>query len=280
MYSPGVEAREMRVAVLAAVLVLSLIGPQGAQAQVYRHETPPPAVTAASASWQAAGEPIFHAGNVYYPAGATVFFDGRIMVRTGAYEGVPLYADVTLEPFSIVYVPIGGALMRPYERRRNGELAGTVGSRTPSFPIERDAEAAASADDFSVLYPRIAGLMPASRPRVAPAQREGNGTQRARVEETFEAAGAVMIAPRAMAPGRITYGNGMLEPANAANGLWIAFQDARWFSAGTAVVFDAARFEAAGSYNGFPVYRERGGAANRIYVTTVKNGPVAPFERR
>ena len=30
--------------------------------------------------------------------------------------------------------------MRPYERRREGELAGTVGSRPPSFPIQRDGD--------------------------------------------------------------------------------------------------------------------------------------------
>lgn len=270
----------MRRVVLATMFLFALVSPRSSSAQVYRTETPVPSTTAAGASWQAAGEPIFHAGNFYYPAGATVFFDGKIMVRTGAYEGVPLYADVTLEPFSIVYVPVGGALMQPYERRRDGELAGTVGSRTPSFPIVRDAEASAAGDDFASLYPRIAGLAPSSRPRVAPSRRDDDAARSARVEESFEPVGAVMIAPRAMAPGRITYGNGMLEPSTAMNGVWIAFQDARWFSAGTAVVFDAARFESAGSYNGFPVYRERGGSANRIYVTTVTNGPVAPFERR
>lgn len=266
--------------VVLALFMIAIVSPRPSAAQVYRTETPAPSTTAAGAAWQAAGEPIFHAGNVYYPAGATVFFDGKIMVRTGAYEGVPLYADVTLEPFSIVYVPVGGALMQPYERRRDGELAGTVGSRTPSFPIMRDAEASASGDDFTALYPRMAGLAPAPRTRIAPARRADDTARSARVEETFEPVGAVMIAPRAMAPGRITYGNGMLEPSTATNGVWIAFEDARWFSAGTAVVFDASRFEPAGSYKGFPVYRERGGAVNRIYVTTVTNGPVAPFERR
>lgn len=269
----------MRRVLLPAVLVALVVAPHIAAAQVYRHETPPPAVTAASAPWQSAGEPIFHAGNFYYPAGATVFFDGKIMVRTGAYEGVPLYADVTLEPFSIVFVPIGGTLMQPYERRREGELAGTIGSRTPSFPIERDAEANSSVDRFDSLYPRISGLMPPVGSR-ASARRDDTSPRRATADEAFEPVGAVMIAPRAMAPSRVNYGNGMLNPPTAENGLWISFENARWFSAGTAVVFEAGRFEPAGSYNGFPVYRERGGPAGRIYVTTVQHGPIAPFERR
>lgn len=270
----------MRRVVCAAVVLVTFNAARSADAQAYRHETPPPTVTAASAAWQASGEPIFHAGNFYYPAGSTVFFDGKVMVRTGSYEGVPLYADVTLEPFSIVYVPVAGSLMRPYERRRDGELAGTVGSRTPSFPIGRDAEADSSAwDAFGAMYPRIAGLTPPT-PRGAATRRDDSVARRPAMDETFEPVGAVMIAPRAMVPGRMNYGNGMLSQPSSENGLWISFQDVRWFAAGPAVRLDTTRFESAGSYNGFPVYRERGGSPNRIYVTTVQHGPVAPFERR
>ena len=101
---------------------------------------PYPATTAANAAWQLRGDPVFHAGAFYYPTGPTVFFDGNVMARTGTYEGVPLYEDATLSPFTIVYVPIGGNVVRPYERRREGELAGTVGSRPPSFPISATGE--------------------------------------------------------------------------------------------------------------------------------------------
>jgi hypothetical protein len=61
--------------------------------------------------------------------------------------------------------------------------------------------------------------------------------------------------------------------------MWIEFQDARWYSAGPAVPFNAARFEPAGDYRGFRVFRERGARDDRIYVTTAPNGPLAPFER-
>src|SRR5205823_5756894 len=108
-------------------------------------------VTAANASWQLAGQPIFYAGAFYYPTGPTVYFEGFVMVRTGVFEGVPLYADTTLEPFSVIYVPIGGNVMRPYEKPRTGPLTGTVGSRTPSFPIGRDGELSAAARTTGII---------------------------------------------------------------------------------------------------------------------------------
>ena len=61
-------------------------------------------------------ELIQFAGDLYYPAGAAVFFDGNTMVRSGHYNGVPLYTDTTLEPYSVVYVPLERGLMQPYER--------------------------------------------------------------------------------------------------------------------------------------------------------------------
>jgi hypothetical protein len=63
-----------------------------------------------------------------------VYFDGKLMTPVSEYQGVP--EDSTLSAFSLIYVPIGGNLMRPYERRRSGELAGTTGSRTPSWPVQ------------------------------------------------------------------------------------------------------------------------------------------------
>ena len=47
------------------------------------------------------------------------------MVRSGTYGNVPIYVRTTQEPGSIIYVPLAGGLMRPYERPRSGDLAGT-----------------------------------------------------------------------------------------------------------------------------------------------------------
>ena len=67
------------------------------------------------------------------------------MQRTGTFEGVPIYEDATQTPFTVVYVPIGGNVVRPYERRREGELAGSTGSRIPSFPVQTDGEVSVGA---------------------------------------------------------------------------------------------------------------------------------------
>ena len=270
----------MRASVTAVLLLSCLAVPQLGKAQVYRNETAPPTITAAAASWQLNGEPLFYAGNFYYPAGATVFFDGKIMTRTGSYDAVPLYSDVTLEPYSIVFVPVGGGRMRPYERRRDGELTGTVGSRTPSFPIGRDVELSADSDaEWMGRYdarPRIRGTsgdyVPTPRGRVI------DRVEQTRPEEPFVAAGAVMVSP----PGRDAARTPSLAlpQRSSTEGLWIEFDSARWFSAGRAVDHDASRFEPVGDYRGFPVYRERGGPVTRIYVTVTSDGPLAPYDRR
>ncbi len=159
----------MRAAVLGVFLFLSTLMPTIGTAQVYRSATPAPQVTAAGADWQAQREPIYFAGNTYYPTGPNVFFDQWVMSRTGTYKGVPLYMDSTLQPYSIIYVPIGGNLLRPYERRRDGELAGTVGNRMPSFPTTRDGEVSVSGATGTIgSAPSPAYTVPAPIPEAEP----------------------------------------------------------------------------------------------------------------
>jgi hypothetical protein len=255
---------------LLSVFIVGLAGlPQFGNAQVYQFETPPPAITAANSPWQPGGEPILHAGNYYYPAGPTVFFDGRVMVQVDTWFGVPLYEDSTLEPYSIVYLPIGGHQMRPYERRREGELAGTVGSRVPSFPVERHRQPAllAAADTMRVAPPSardrsdsLTGRLNADARTPAPSSQDN----------TFVAHGAVTISPR----------DQTLDDRRPYNGLWIEIDGVRWYSGGPAQIYDADRFERSADYRGFPVYRERSGPADRIFVTTTMGGLLAPFDRR
>ena len=276
----------MRPVVPTAFLFAAMAFPALGNAQVYRYETPSPAVNATRSAWQLAGEPLFHAGSYYYPAGATVFFDGKVMVRTGTYEGVPLYEDSTLEPYSIVYVPIGGAVMRPYERRREGQLAGTVGSRTPSFPIQRDVELSVLSGGLGLQTPAVDGLA-----RYVTAERDG--TQMVQIplsvwEQMLDelrglqsgAAAAPAPAAPAAAPADQPTGIESVPRPDSNAGIWIDFNGERWYTAGIAATYDAGRFEPAGSYRGFPVYRERGSTGSRIYVTIVQDGPIAPFERR
>src|SRR5580765_5001705 len=135
----------MRKSALGWALSMAVLIPNVGTAQVLMRPNSYPQVTAATASWQLRGDPVFHAGSSYYPVGPIVFFDGNVMNRTDTFEGVPIYEDATQTPFSVIYVPIGGNSVRPYERRREGEVAGTVASRPPSFPVQLSDNSAAVA---------------------------------------------------------------------------------------------------------------------------------------
>lgn len=117
---------------LAIAGLLVLVSTAGSRAQVVQTPTPPPTVSAASADWQANSEPIAVNGVIYTPTRQTRFFDREIMSQVAVYRSVPVYADVTQEPNSAVYVPVG-RLMRRYERGRAAEqppaeAAGTTGA--------------------------------------------------------------------------------------------------------------------------------------------------------
>ena len=112
----------MRPVLAGVALSVAVLVPNLGNAQVYLLPTPPPQVSAASEPWFYNGEPVFYEGDFYFPTGPTVYFDGNVMKRSGFYRGVPLYVDATLTPYSIVYVPTGGNVMRPYERKRAANL--------------------------------------------------------------------------------------------------------------------------------------------------------------
>jgi hypothetical protein len=123
-------------ALVAAVVLL----PKAGTAQVSPF-APPVEATAGSAAWQINGEPIVVQGLTYYPTRAFRLFDGQVMVQTGFFAGVPVYSDVTIQPFVEIYVPLGNGRMRVYERRPErdfGELvtAGTGGPSLPSSAVE------------------------------------------------------------------------------------------------------------------------------------------------
>jgi hypothetical protein len=128
---PAVFVDGLTMRRLCALLLFTLFAAPPSFPQVQSRPTDAPLVTADNESWYVNREPIQFAGDLYYLAGAAVFFNANTMVHSGHYNGVPLYADTTLEPYSIVYVPFERGLMQPYERPRQG----TVASRTPSFPV-------------------------------------------------------------------------------------------------------------------------------------------------
>lgn len=243
-------------------------------AQTTLHPTPPPLVTAENEVWYQKGDPVLYAGNIYYPAGARIHFNPNEMVRSGSHMGVPLYTLTTIEPYSIIYVPLPGGRMQPYERPRAGDIAGTVGSTTPTFPVQ------ASFGPFAgtLTVPPI--LQAAGAPMVRsagereemPAERPapGSGT----TSEAVGTSGRVALPP-AERPVPVP------RRFKAANGIFVEFDNARWFSSGVPVPFDATRFRRIGELRGFPVYAARRDASSTIYIQIAEGlEVVAPYSRR
>jgi hypothetical protein len=263
----------MRPQVLSGFLFIALVLPSLGNAQITYRPTPPPQITAANATWQINGEPIFVAGSYYLPAGPTVFFDGKLMQRIGEYRTVPVYVDTTMEAFSVVFIPIGGAVMKPYERRRAGVLAGTTGSSTPSWPVQVSADIARTDGGVGLNVGEPLMLADAQRPV---------GTSGDVIVNCGCPSGTTGAAGAAAAPAPPVERTAVETVARPTSntGISIEFQGARWVSDGPAVSYFPERFAPVGDYRGFPVYRDKSGSADTIYVTSVANGPLAPYSRR
>jgi hypothetical protein len=253
---------------LTCVVALSALLSAPAHSQIALRPAPAPEITADDAAWYLSREPIVLDGHPYFPTGPVIHFMPHEMARTGWIEGVPLYVRTTREPRSIVYVPLAGGLMRPYERRRDGDLAGTTGSTVPSFPV---------------VLPAAERLDP--DPRRAPAPPTGHpvstigfvrGETSTAVDRTAATAAA---APAALPPPEP-----VLRTARAAVGLNAVFVDhdgSRWFASGKVVPFDSRRFQPAGDYHGFTVFAEAG-RPDTIYIPVVDGPPglMTPYRAR
>ena len=266
---------------LAAALLLI---PHLSAAQGLYQPTPAPLVTAENTTWFQAGEPIDWNGDIYYPAGAAQGFNGYQMVRSGSYRGIPLYIDSTIEPYSIVFVPMAGGRMQPYERRRTGNLAGTTGSRAPSLPTQIATEMIGTSGVAQAPAPPTLGpsyeVISTSMPVPEPAGMTGRIPATAATPATVVAPAqpqAVGTSGRTEAPERPRPVTTVIPPTGA-NTIWIAFDGRRWYAAGKAIEYDASVLEEIGTYDGFTVYR-RNGDPSVIYVPSVP-GMLSPYKRR
>jgi hypothetical protein len=275
----------MRAFVFGAFSTMAVLLPTTGNAQAFQFRTPPPRVTAAAADWQINSDPMMVAGLVYHPTRSFRFFDGQVMVQIGVTDGVPVYADTTLEPYSIVYVPVSRDRVREYERRRDGELAGTTGSRLPSFPGQSPSDqalrlAAAGAmgatGTAGALEPSLAGSPLITTPRWNAAA-AAVGTSGGVDDRAVSVVGTGGAADRGLA--RRTLVETIPRPSGA-NGVWLEFNGARWYADGPATTFSPDRFVPAGQYRGFPVYREKSAENDVIWIEVVKDGPLAPYVRR
>lgn len=271
----------MRPFVLGWFLTVAVLFPKTGSAQIHQFRTAPPEVTAAAAAWQIDSQPLLVGGVVYYPTRGFRFFDGQVMSQIGTFEGVPVYVDTTLEAYSVVYVPIGRNRLREYERRRDRELAGTTGSRAPSFPVQSPSVQALRDRPVGAIG-ATGAIEPATgltivRPAVEPAPALAVAGTTGGIDA--RAASAIGTAGRADR-GRAT--RTLVEPTprpSGVNGIWIEFNGDRWYADGPATSFSPDRFEPVGEYRGYPVYRDKTGG-NEIWVSSVKDGPLAPYGQR
>lgn len=267
----------MRARALPCVFVLLLCS--AAEAQMTWQPTQPPLVTADNETWYRTGAAIEWNGDVFLPAGAPQAFNRYQMVRSGSYRGVPLYTDTTLEPNSIVFVPIAGGRMQPYERPRTGLLAGSAGSRMSAFPTmpstENPAAIGLRPDGFVAQAP--------GPPMLAPAYELGSETEPAPAVARTAAPRAIATtgtsvpaaAPTSGRAPAVTTRASTAARAKTLNGAWVDFNGRRWVSAGRAVDL-VGDFISIGSYRGSPVY-QRIGDGDNIYIPTTGT-LVAPFK--
>ena len=258
------------------ILVLLLVS-TSASAQMQSRPTDPPLVSAAAESWYQLREPMVLGNDVYYHAGAAVFFNGNVMVRTGHYNGVPLYSDATMEPYSVLYLPIGRGLMQPYERKRQGALAGMAGSRLSGFPLRLLGDPG-SVVTATATAPTQLPFTPGAIVSYTPETISFSPTP---LPVPTAAAAPVVVATAVdVAPPPVFVAKVILSPTFAENndGVWLRFDNARWVSSGRAEPRTDG-FTQVGALGGHPVLRRIGGPSDLIFVPT-REGLVAPYRRK
>ena len=234
-------------------VMLGLSAQSTALAQITMLATPPPTVTAENESWYVTNEPVIFAGNNYYPAGPSIHFMPNEMVLSGFFRGVPLYTRTTIEPYSMVFVPLAGGLMRPFERRRSGDLVGTTGSSVPSLRVEIPTA-------FSPPSP----IQAAGPPFV---ETSGVITEFPSSQAMPVATAPTSVSSPSGVPttGVLTAPRGKRVGRPPANGVYVEFNNQRWYSRSTKSL-DAATLRQVGEWHGFPVYTSASTGPSTIYI--------------
>lgn len=244
----------------ALAFVVATLLSTDALAQVVYQPTATPIVTAEGTTWFLNGEAITWDGGIYAPAGAIRPFDENVMVRSGVFRGIPLYTDSTLQPLSVVLVPLRGGWMQPYERRafifpQSGQAAGPpsfgpalvlAASTTPAAPLPAMAIAT---DTATAPSPAPTAAAPAS--------------------------GVVGTSGRtpAAAPRAVT----TAVPPTGANAIWIEFDGRRWYAAEDSIDYAADRLNEIGSYHGWTVYAMKADAQPRTIYIASRPGVLAAY---
>ena len=173
--------------------------------------------------------------------------------------------------------------MKPYERRRAGELAGTSGSSVPSLPIEIPLALAAPAGPIQAPAPPVVTSKPVPDESVAIAAPQ----PQPRSVDSRAVAPRPQPAPRANAvsvgtSGRATDSRRAASrvPRRLPNGIFVEYDNARWFSSGPPESLDLRTLNRVGEWHGFPVYVAKG-AENTIYIPIAQGiDALAPYSKR
>jgi hypothetical protein len=223
------EEGDVRRLIASATVAVVLLLPRSGSAQIL----------------QPTGPPVVYQGGLYFPSGPTVFFDGATMVRVGTFRGLPVYVDPSLDPINVVLVPIGGKLMRPFERTNGDIQADLVVPDPPDFPDPPE--------------PTFGHRAYFDRRDLPPYALTPTLAQTATV--------ASASSPAARGP--------------ASRGLWIAFDGRMWTPTGPGPVQNSQgpRLKMIGSHFGFPVFQEAA-HPDRIFVPATAGGPLIQYDRR
>jgi hypothetical protein len=266
----------MGIRILAVAVVVVSFAAGLPHAQSYMQATPPPDATAENQNWYLSGRPIAFGSGVYYPSGPVMHFSRNEMVPAGTFENVTIYIRTTAERGSVIFVPLAGGLVRPYERRRTGDLAGTVGSTAPSFPVTQPGVTAPPPD---ILTSYVEAPPDPLRPtamdaRTVPLMSVPPTTPTPLIAETAGTTGSL---PVVRVPGPLQ----TARKPTGLNTVYLHYDNARWFLAGPAIEFASDRFRQVGEYRGFPVYSDPG-QRDTIYVALVNGAPglLTPYRMR
>jgi hypothetical protein len=243
-----------RTARFVLLVILALAATSLAVAQIRLQSTTPPTITAENEPWYVTNDPVIFAGNNYYPAGPSIHFLANEMVLSGFFRGVPLYTRTTIEPYSIVFVPVAGGLMRPYERRRSGDLVGTTGSSVPSLGVEIPSvfSPAPRLQAAGPPFVETSGIVTASPSQMPSVE--------AQPPASLSDSSSVATA------GRLTAPRGKRVGRPPANGVYVEFNNQRWYSSVPPKALDARTLRRVGEWHGFPVYTSATTGPSIIYI--------------
>jgi len=238
------------------------------ETQIRLQPTPAPTATADNEPWYQMREPVIFAGEYYFPAGPAIHFLANEMVPSGLFRGVALYTRTTIEPYSVVFVPIAGGMMQPYERRRNGDLVGTTGSAVPSLPV--DMSTPTMARSIQAPAPPVVSSSPAIEEPPAGAYATDLLARSRETSNTNKVGMAGQVSP----PRNV-------RRTDASKGMFVEFDHARWYSAARPQSLDAASLKQIGDWYGFPVYADRNSNGSTIYIPIAKDSDAyAAYSKR